>query len=209
MLTRVHKIAAITGILTALSTMAFIMIRYGPDLFATSDIPAAPTTLTAVATTRTGSEFPLLDEPRSVPELRFVNGENRTITLADFRGKTVLLNIWATWCVPCRREMPALDRLQTELGGPTFEVLALSIDRQGVSEVSRFYDEYDLKTLQIYVDASGQAARDLGVVGIPTTLLIDHNGNEIGRMVGPAEWDAPELLSFFRDQLAVSEPINP
>ncbi len=206
---RVRRIATIAGVLTILSVATLVVFRYGSDLLVTSDNSATPVTTIADAPSKRGSGFPLLDEPQSVPELQFVSEEGRALTLADFRGKTVLLNIWATWCVPCREEMPALDRLQTELGGASFEVLALSIDRQGVPEVRTFYDEYGLKSLQIYVDASGKAARDLGVVGIPTTLLIDHNGNEIGRMVGPVEWDAPDLLSFFRNQLAVSGPINP
>ena len=206
---RATKGAVIACILTLLSVAAVAVALHRADLFATSDGSPAPVTAAAAPSSPPGSGFPLLAEPQSVSELQFVNEDDRALTLADFHGKTVLLNIWATWCVPCREEMPALDRLQTELGGPAFEVLALSIDRQGVPEVKKFYEEYDLEALQIYVDASGKAARDLGVVGIPTTLLIDHNGNEIGRMVGPVEWDAPDLLSFFRNQLAVSGPINP
>jgi thiol-disulfide isomerase/thioredoxin len=120
------------------------------------------------------------------------------MSLADFRGKVVLLNIWATWCAPCRREMPTLERLQAELGGPDFEVVALSIDRKGLSVVKEFYEELGLQQLGIYVDASGTASRELSALGIPTTLLIDHEGNEVGRLAGPAEWDSPEMVTFIR-----------
>jgi len=205
----VLKGTAIVCIVVLMSIGVLIISLNVLEFFATSDNSETQDTAIADTTLQYVSEIPLLDEPQPLPDLHFVNEDGRALTLADFESKTVLLNIWATWCVPCRREMPALDRLQTELGGPLFEVLALSIDRQGVPEVKKFYDEYDLEALRIYVDTSGKTARDLGVVGIPTTLLIDGNGNELGRMIGPAEWDAPELLSFFRDQLAASELVNP
>ena len=142
--------------------------------------------------------FVVHESPRPVPEIQFENGQGEAIGLADFRGKIVLLNIWATWCAPCRREMPTLDRLQAELGSPDFEVVALSIDRKGVPAVQEFYAELGLETLPIYVDETGAAQRALSVFGLPTTLLLDRDGNEIGRLLGPAEWDSPEMVSFFR-----------
>ncbi len=145
--------------------------------------------------------FAIHAEPRKLPEIRFVNAEGRTLTLADFRGKVVLLNIWATWCGPCRREMPTLDRLQARLGGPVFEVVALSIDRAGIDAVKPFYEELKLKNLAIYIDRSAKVTRQLTVVGIPTTLLIDAEGREIGRLAGPAEWDAPDFVAFIRSRL--------
>jgi len=145
--------------------------------------------------------FAVHESPRAVPEVTFEDGDGRTLSLADFRGKVVLLNIWATWCAPCRREMPTLDRLQAELGGPDFEVVALSIDRKGLPAVKEFYEEIGLETLPIYVDQSGSAQRALRVLGIPTTLLVDRDGNEIGRLAGPAEWDSPEMVAFLRSYL--------
>jgi thiol-disulfide isomerase/thioredoxin len=142
--------------------------------------------------------FVVHESPRPVPEIEFENGQGEAISLADFRGKFVLLNIWATWCAPCRREMPTLDRLQAELGGPDFAVVALSIDRKGLPAVQEFYAELGLETLPIYVDETGAAQRALSVFGLPTTLLLDRDGNEIGRLLGPAEWDSPEMVSFFR-----------
>jgi thiol-disulfide isomerase/thioredoxin len=134
------------------------------------------------------------DKPRPLPELHFTNADGHKLSVADFRGRMVLLNIWATWCVPCRKEMPALDRLETKLGGPDFEVVALSIDRQGLAAVQPFFKEFRLKALHIYLDQSGKAAVALNVPGIPTTLLIDHDGREIARKIGPAEWDSPKVL---------------
>ena len=133
-----------------------------------------------VPTAAGGFKFTPLAAPRPLPELRFADAGGRKLTLADFRGRLVLLNLWATWCVPCRKEMPTLDRLQARLGGPGFEVVALSIDREGVSAVQPFYKELGLKALRIYVGQSGEAADKLGAPNIPTTLLVDRNGRELG-----------------------------
>jgi len=132
--------------------------------------------------------------PRPLPEIAFVDGAGKPLTLADFRGRTVLLNVWATWCPPCREEMPSLDRLQKALGGPAFEVVALSIDAGGAPVVKRFYDEIGIRSLAIYVDPGMRAAGQLATPGVPTTLLIDRNGRELGRHAGPAQWDSPEAL---------------
>lgn len=149
----------------------------------------------------TSRAFVMHETPQPVPELSFVNGEGKKLSLADFRGRTVLLNIWATWCLPCRREMPALDRLQAKLGGGSFEVVPLSIDRDGLPKVKAFYEELGLKSLGIYVDASGKAAYRVGAFGIPTSLLINPEGLEAGRLAGEAEWDSPELITVIRQQL--------
>ncbi len=162
-----------------------------------SQTPMPATAATAQAQ-RAAFEFRPLDEPRPLPALRFTDADGHDLTLGDFRGRLVLLNIWATWCGPCRKEMPTLDRLQARLGGPDFEVVALSIDRQGLAVVKPFYEELGLKALRIYLDASGKATQTLGTVGVPTTLLIDQEGREIGRVLGPAEWDSPEVESVIR-----------
>ena len=162
----------------------------------------------AVETATSGGAFSIHEEPKPIPELRFVNGAGRDMTLEDFDGKTVLLNIWATWCVPCRKEMPALDRLQAELGGPDFEVVPVSIDRAGLPAVEAFYQELGLEALGIYVDQSASAAYELGAVGLPTTLLVNPKGQERGRLVGPAEWDSPEMMALVRQQLKVPDIAN-
>jgi thiol-disulfide isomerase/thioredoxin len=141
-------------------------------------------------------ELAVFDRPRAVPEIHFSDEQGNDLILADFRGRVVLLNIWATWCVPCRKEMPALDRLQAKLGGKDFIVIPLSIDRQGVSPVRRFYQELGLENVGIYVDPLGKESRGLAIPGVPTTLLIDRQGREVARKMGAAEWDGPEMVSL-------------
>ena len=143
-------------------------------------------------------EFASLPSPRPLPALAFTDADGAAKGLADFKGRVVLLNIWATWCVPCRAEMPALDRLQARLGGPDFQVLALSIDRKGIEAVKPFYLELGLGSLGIYLDRSGSAAHALNTEGVPTTLLIDREGREVGRKLGPAQWDEPNAIALIR-----------
>jgi hypothetical protein len=104
--------------------------------------------------------------------------------------------------------MPALDRLQTQLGGDRFEVLALSVDRAGINAVSGFYEEYDIRHLRLFNDQSGGAARTLGIFGLPGTILVDPQGQEIGRIMGAVEWDAPEIITFLRGILEGAQKRN-
>jgi len=190
------KTAIITiGVLAAAAFIAGGIYHHysttAPEESAGSPVPDG---LTTAARSDEGFSFSALETPRPLPELKFVDGEGRKMTLEAFEGQMVLLNIWATWCVPCREEMPALDRLQAKLGGPDFRVVPLSIDREGLSTVKAFYQELGLENLGIYVDRTGKASRQLSAVGIPTTLLVDREGREIGRSVGPAEWDSDEVV---------------
>lgn len=187
------------GLLLALTILAL-----GRGLFRRGPVLALLLAAAPLAATERPANFALHDEARPVPAIAFVDDEARTRTLADFKGKAVLLNLWATWCAPCRKEMPALDRLQSALGGPDFEVVALSLDRAGVEPVRRFYRETGVKEIAIYLDASGKALRDLKVTGLPTTLLIDRDGRELGRLIGPAEWDALEMVAFLRARIGLS-----
>lgn len=142
--------------------------------------------------------IPLRDAPRELLSPPFIDGDGRELTLADFRGRVVLLNVWATWCVPCREEMPTLDRLQAMLGGEDFHVLPLSIDRAGLEQVRRFYDEIGIRHLGMYLARDLRAMQALAVVGLPTTHLIDREARELARFVGPAEWDSPEAVAQFQ-----------
>lgn len=137
--------------------------------------------------------MPLHDVPREMLSPPFVDDAGRDMTLEDFRGRVVLLNIWATWCVPCREEMPTLDALQARLGGDDFHVLPLSIDRAGLKVVRRFYDEIGIQHLDMYLADSTRAMLAFGALGLPTTILIGRDGKERGRLVGPAEWDSLEI----------------
>jgi thiol-disulfide isomerase/thioredoxin len=158
------------------------------------------------ATARVLSVF---DQPRHLPEIRFQDDQGHDLTLADFRGRVVLLNVWATWCVPCRKEMPTLNRLQARLGGKDFLVIALSIDRKGVEAVQDFYSEVGVERLAIYLDPSGKGSQGLAIPGVPTTLLINREGREVARKLGEAAWDSPEMVSLvertIRGQLASNE----
>jgi thiol-disulfide isomerase/thioredoxin len=139
--------------------------------------------------------------PQPIPDIHFQDAYGMPHTLSNFRGKVVLVNVWATWCAPCRKEMPALDRLQQKLGGPDFQVVALSIDNGGAATVRRFYDEIGIRTLAIYVDPTLETTGKLRTLGIPTTLLLDREGRERWRKTGPAEWDSPEIIESLRARL--------
>ena len=145
--------------------------------------------------------FVMSEAPKPVPELNFTDGEGHARTLANFKGKVILLNIWATWCVPCRKEMPTLGRLQAALGGVDFEVVPLSIDRKGMEVVNKFYDEIGIQQLARFIDSNSEAFQKLAIVGIPTTLLIDRQGRELGRLIGPSEWDSPDMITFLKDTI--------
>lgn len=146
-------------------------------------------------------EFGLPKNPPPLEDLRFVDADGQERTIADFRGKLLLVNVWATWCGPCRTEMPSLDRLQAKLGGSEFQVIALSVDAGGVRDVRRFYTQLELKNLAIFVDSSGRTMPGLRISGLPTTLLIDRDGKEIGRTMAPADWDQPAALALIRRNL--------
>jgi thiol-disulfide isomerase/thioredoxin len=147
-------------------------------------------------------------ETRPVPATRFQDSSGRQLTLADFKGRVVLLNIWATWCSPCRKEMPTLDRLQAALGGPSFEVVALSIDRDGMGIVRSFYDEIHVRSLAVYIDPSADVMQTLSIIGVPTTMLIDASGREVWRRLGPETWDAPDMVAMLRETIAQANPLS-
>ena len=164
-------------------------------LLSAASLAATPPTASAQEPPK---NFVRLANPSPVGEIAFNDADGHARSLTDFRGKVVLLNIWATWCVPCRAEMPALDRLQGNLGSSTFEVVTVSIDRGGVNAVRKFYGEIGVQHLATYLDPSGQVLRQVRAVGLPTTLLIDAEGRGLGRVVGPAEWDQPGVADFLK-----------
>ena len=186
-----------------LSMSAALALSY--ELFQLSRDPTPALTVSGSTEYETETskalQFSLLDQPVVLPEFRFFDGDARPLSLHDFLGRPILLNIWATWCVPCRKEMPSLDRLQAKFDPSQFLVLTLSIDRQGVSAVKQFYQELGLKSLGIYVDQSGAAMNLLRVPGLPTTVLVNGDGREIGRKIGPAEWDSPQTVALLRQHL--------
>ena len=197
---KARALLAITGI-AVLAVSIVMAYRAGTSNDARTPVPPRATVVDS-GSNKAAFVFNIHPRPRVLPTLRFADEKELAMTLQDFRGKFVLLNIWATWCIPCREEMPTLDRLQAKLGGPDFEVVALSIDPGGPLMVSTFYSEIGIRALRIYVDTSNDAATALGVFGIPVTLLIDREGREIGRKIGPAEWDSPEIINLIRGYIA-------
>jgi thiol-disulfide isomerase/thioredoxin len=142
--------------------------------------------------------FVFRKEPEALPEARFQGAKGTEKSVADWRGKVVLVNLWATWCAPCRKEMPALDRLQKELGSSKFEVVAISVDRTGLAGARKFLDEANVQNLALYADPTTKLSSALKAVGLPITLLLDTEGREIGRLVGPAEWDSEDAKRLIR-----------
>ena len=149
--------------------------------------------------------FARAGNPKPVPSLEMQDANGQRRKLDDFRGKVVLLNIWATWCAPCREEMPALDRLQAELGGPAFQVVALSVDQQGADIAQRFFRENGVKSLDFYIDPSARAAFRLDAPGLPVSLLLDRQGREVGRKLGAAQWDSREVVDELRRRITRPE----
>lgn len=163
----------------------------------------APASLLAPFAVGAVENFVPAREPLALEAIEFTDGEGTALTLDDFKGRVVLLNLWATWCAPCREEMPDLDALQAELGGDDFLVLALSLDRGGIEKPREFLEEIEIQHLALYHDATGRMGTRLGAFGLPTTLLIGRDGKSLGRLVGPAHWDADEAVALVRAAIGV------
>jgi thiol-disulfide isomerase/thioredoxin len=192
-------LATASGIIALLVAAVWLILFFGDrhpmrDRQADGDVAARSESGTLI----------LHNAPRQLPEVVFQDDSGAELSLADFKGRFLLLNLWATWCVPCREEMPTLDSLQAKLGGDDFEVVALSVDRAGMPVVRSFYREIGISHLALYIDSSMKASFALAV-GLPTTMLIDRKGREIGRLVGPARWDSPEMIETIQSLMADGE----
>ena len=152
----------------------------------------------AAAAQGTVENFLVTDPPKELTDVSFFDGEGQEKRLSDWKGRLVLLNLWATWCAPCREEMPALDRLQAALGDEHFEVVALSVDSRDTDLPKAFYEEIGISSLSFYHDPTARAGSRLAAFGMPTTLLIGPDGRELGRLAGPAEWDHPEAQNLIQ-----------
>lgn len=197
---RTRWLARLGAAAVALAGLAAIYGQYGP---AGNAPPAGGGAHAAIVSALQGlnqgemAAFVPKDAAATLTPFTFTDADGKPRTLADWKGKVVLLNLWATWCVPCREEMPALDELQRELGGADFEVVALNTDFGDLEKARKFYADTKVTSLALYQDPGARASSVLSVLGLPTTILIARDGTEIGRLVGPAEWasaDAKRLL---------------
>src|SRR5438045_2120549 len=147
--------------------------------------------------------------PLRLPDLAFADADGVPKKLSDWRGKTLLVNLWATWCVPCRKEMPALETLQTKLGGPNFEVIAINIDTRDPEKPKNFLKEANLTRLDYFNDQKAKVFQDLKQIGrargMPTSVLVDGQGCEIGTIGGPAEWGSDDAIKLIK---AAVQPAN-
>lgn len=142
------------------------------------------------------------DAPKVLPEIAFQDDAGQPKTLADWKGKVVLVNLWATWCAPCKVEMPSLSRLQAQLGGADFAVLPISLDRQGADLPRKFLTSNGLGNLPLLIDPSAGLAGKLDAIGLPASIILDREGREIARLLGPAEWDSPPAQQVIRAAIA-------
>ena len=142
------------------------------------------------------------ESPKSIADFAFSDGDGAERKLSDFRGKVVLVNLWATWCAPCKVEMPGLDRLQAQLGGDDFTVLPISLDSGGPDKPKRFLEANNLGNLGLYQNESVKLIQQFGAPGLPFTMLVDREGREVARLAGPAEWDSPEAIEIIKEMIA-------
>ncbi len=136
------------------------------------------------------------EAPKEVTQTAFETIEGGEGTLGDYEGKVVVLNFWATWCAPCRKEMPMLSDLQTQLGGDDFEVVTIATGRNPPQAMKAFFDEIGVENLPLHRDPRSKIAREMGVLGLPVTMVLDRDGSEIGRLVGDAHWNSDSAVAI-------------
>ena len=142
-----------------------------------------------------------LAAPQALPEMELPDMQGAPQRLADYRGKLLLVNFWATWCAPCREEMPALEALQRDLGGEAFQVLTIATGPNPIPAITRFFDEVGVESLPVLLDPRQKAARAMGVLGLPVTLVVDAQGQEVARLIGDAEWDSPSARAILAEMM--------
>ena len=185
------------NILIGAALVAGAAAGYGVSRFVRSKPSGEPPLAGTVA------DFTLMKEPRPMPLDPFSDETGAERTMADYLGRIVLVNFWATWCVPCKIEMPALDRLEGAMGGPDFAVLPIALDREGAEKVLPFYEATELENLPVAIDADNGIANALGIQALPTTILVNRDGMGVGYYLGDAEWDssdAQDLMRWFIEQ---------
>ncbi len=138
------------------------------------------------------------DKRKTLSTFSFKSADGKDTSLAQWKGRVVVLNLWATWCAPCRKEMPDLDALQKRMGGPDFEVVALSVDKKGAMASATFLKDIGVQSLAVYTDTDLKSLAELQAIGLPATILIDRKGEEAARLLGPANWSSPEAIAMVK-----------
>jgi thiol-disulfide isomerase/thioredoxin len=174
-------------------------------LIASPATALSPEALDALRDAREGDMARLVvhEEPRARVDVPFVDGEGAEVSFADFTGEVVFVNFWATWCPPCLKEMPSIDRLAAEMGDE-LAVVTISTDRGNADKPRAWLAENGIENLPLYHDGRLRTAQAAGILGQPTTLVLDREGREVARFQGDTEWDAPEAKAFLRAVIAAS-----
>jgi len=205
-----RSLVTVIGFLAAIGAAAAVYVSIGgqgnaPAPQASANSPQNPVIKVTNPTSGRLAAFVVHKTPEEVGEVSFFDGDGKERSLSEWKGSVVLLNIWATWCAPCRYEMPTLDALNKQFGGPDFEVVALSLDRSGFDKPRKFYGDIEIKTLKLYNDKTNKSGRVLRAIGMPTTILIGRDGREIGRIAGPAEWDSEDAQELIRSAIGQTD----
>jgi thiol-disulfide isomerase/thioredoxin len=179
-----------------LSAVLYTALAFGAN--------AAGPDLAALEALREGTMKKLIfaSEPQDVSQVVFSDPDGGQYRLADWQGKYVLVNFWATWCAPCRKEMPGLDALQQKFGGDNFEVVTIATGRNTLAGINRFFKEVDVQNLPIFLDPKQKLAREMAVLGLPITVILNPEGQEIGRLRGDAAWDSDSAKAIIAGLLA-------
>lgn len=194
----VAAVAAIAGFLSM--TLAD---RFGGQRAAEIQVVNAPSPAATDAQAGTGLEKLVhVKPPKVLPDVTFTDAAGAEHRFGEWKGKIVLVNLWATWCAPCKKEMPSLNKLQAKLGGADFAVLPISLDRGGPDKPGKYLAASKLDNLPLYLDSTNATLQTLAAPGLPLSVLLDREGREIARMAGPAEWDSPEAETIIRGAIS-------
>jgi len=177
--------------------------KAGPaETAAVAAAPAAAGGVSKDLATGPLAAFLIHPEPKPLPDLAFQDGTGKALKLSDWKGRVALVNLWATWCAPCRKEMPDLAKLEKEMGSDQFEVVAISVDRKGAEASAAFLKDTGVDNLKLYVEPSTRIVNDVQSAGLPASILVDRQGRELGRILGPAAWASPEAQALVKAALA-------
>ncbi len=192
---------------TALAAIAIIaaVFAFAPSGAVTGGLSEATRAKVQALQTGDMKKLVLHPAPQAVAAAPYTTAEGKTARLSEHTGKIVLLNFWATWCAPCRKEMPMLAELQSELGGADFEVITLATGRNDPAAMARFFAEINVTNLPLHTDANSAVAREMGVLGLPATVLIARDGTEVARLLGDADWASESAKNILKALIAAND----